>query len=162
MELQEHNDYNGKLTKLFGLRNGDRDKKRGFQFATGIFDLAAEVEVTGSASVVANVADILEVSGDIDATVYGSVEFTAGSKGQLIPISVWASKLANIKNNASEYYDPDFATAQLTFDADLEASVAVEDPVQLELGGVRGNFRKPFVLDLLNLTALNATKPDVV
>ena len=162
MELQEHLNYTGNLTTLFGLRNGDRDKKIGFQFATGIFDLRADVEVTGTASVVATVAEILEVRGEIDATIFGSIEFTAGSKGQLIPISEWSSKLMNVKNKESEYYDPNFAVAQLTFDGDFSATVSVEEPIQLELAGVDGYFRDPFVLDLLNLTALNATRPDIV
>ena len=168
MELQEHKDHKGNSTEpspllaLFGLRNGDQDKKIGFQFATGIFDLRADVEVAGEASVVATVAEILEVRGDIDATIFGSIEFTAGSKGQLIPISVWSSKLMNIKNDQSEYYDPNFAVAQLTFDGDFSASVSVDEPIQLELAGVEGYFREPFVLDLLNLTALNATRPDIV
>ena len=73
MELQEHLNHTGKLTTLFGLRNGDRDKKIGFQFATGIFHLRADVEVTGTASVVATVAKLLEVLGEIDATIFGSI-----------------------------------------------------------------------------------------
>ena len=165
VELQ---DYTGnasnpsRLLGIFGVRHGDRDQKIGFQFAPGVFDVRANVEVTGDATVAANVAEVLEVSSDINAEVFGSVEFTAGSKGQLIPINEWHSKLVNIKNNESEFYDPEFVVAQLTFDGQFSASARVEEPVQLELANVDGYFREPFELDLLNLTALNETRPDVV
>ena len=147
---------------IFGIRHGDRDQKAAFQFAPGVFDVRANVEVTGDATVAANVAEVLEVSGDINAEVFGSVEFTAGSSGQLVPISEWSSKLVNIKNTKSEFYDPEFVVAQLTFDGKFSASASVEEPVQLQLAGVDGYFREPFALDLLNLTALNETRPDVV
>ena len=144
----------------YGLANGEYEKKSPFQFAIGLFDITAEIEVTGSADVTANVADVLEVTADIDATLIGQVQFSAGKQGQLIPFDDWLAALIAIKDKSSEYYVKDFATALLTFDGTIEAVVSVEKPFELSTK-VSGYLNSPYKLNLLSLGEI-IPKPEFV
>ena len=149
------------LTTRYGLANGTYDKKSPFQFAVGLFDITAEAAVTGSAIVTANVADVLEVTADIDASLTAQVQFSAGKQGQLIPFDDWLAALIAIKDNSSQYYDKDFADALLTFDGKIEAVVSVAPPFKLSTK-VSGYLRKPpYKLNLLSLGGI-IPKPEFV
>lgn len=162
VEVIELDEFAGNLTTLFGLRNGDQDKQSGFQFANGLFDLIAEIEISGDATIAANIGDVIEVSSDIGANLFGSVELSAGKAGQLIPVSDWLAMLIAVKDETSEFYDPEFASASLSFDGSFNADVTVDAFGGLSLAGIEGGFNETFTLDLLNLTALNETSPNIV
>jgi hypothetical protein len=142
--------------KRYGLVNGEYEKKSQFQFTIGLFDLTAETELTGNAAVTANVADVLEVTADVDATLFGQVRFAAGKQGQLIPFDDWLATLIAIKDNTSEYYVDNFAVASLTFDGNIAATVSVED---LGLSTTAtGRFEEPYKLNLLSLGVIPRPK----
>lgn len=135
----------------FGLKN-DTQTKSSFQFATGLNEVIASLEIGGSANVAASVGPI-EIEGDIGADLVGSVELSAGSSGIFLPITDWSSKMKNIllPENAG------FARAKTTIDGTFEAAVSafgVSAPVN-------GELKTPFVLDLLNRAAIGTSVPDV-
>lgn len=146
VDLKQNNTVNP-----FGLRN-NRQKKRSFQFATGLTEVSASFEIGGSAKVAAKVGP-LEVEADIDADLSGSLLLSAGSKGVLLPVNDWLSKMKNITlpENAG------FATARATLDGSFAASASA-------LGfdvSATGGLSTPFVLDLMNRTAISTQKPNV-
>jgi hypothetical protein len=147
--------------KKFGLVNGSFEKKAPFQVAIGLIEITAETEVTGNADVTANVADVLEVTADVYAELFGQVQFSAGKRGQLIPFDDWLAALIAVKDSSSEYYVIDFAVASLTLEGGIEGTVSVEAlglstkaigkliPYKLDLLSLGGTIPKPqFVLDV--------------
>lgn len=135
----------------FGLKN-DTQTKSSFQFATGLNEVSASFEISGSANVAASVGPI-EIEGDIGADLVGSVELSAGSSGIFLPIQDWLSKMKNITlpENAG------FARAKTTIDGTFEAAVSA-----FGVGAqVNGGLKTPFVLDLLDRTAIGESVPDV-
>lgn len=133
--------------KQFGIANGDFEKKSSFQFASGLFEILARIEVKGSADITANVADVLEVSAEIDAAFFGQLQFSAGKAGQLIPFDDWLAKLIDMKDTTSEDYDPDFAIAVLTFDGNIAGKVS-DNVLGLSVG-VTGYLSEPYNFYLL-------------
>ncbi len=144
----------------YGIANGDYEKKSSFQFASGLFELLAGIEIQGGADITANVADVLEVSAGIDATFFGQAQFSAGKQGQLIPFDDWLGKLIALKDTSSVDYDPVFANAVFTIDGEITGDVSVDalgistratgallEPYNYYL--LRGNNTGPkFVLDI--------------
>jgi hypothetical protein len=135
--------------KRFGLADGSFEKKAPFLIAIGLFEITAETEVTGNADVTANVADVLEVTADVNAALFGRVQFSAGKRGQFIPFDDWLAALIAVKDISSEYYVKDFAVASLSLDGRIEGTVSVDD-LGLSTKAF-GYLKKPYKLDLLNL-----------
>lgn len=105
---------------------------------------------------------VIEVGADIDVSLSGSVQFSAGKQGQLIPVNSWISTLKNMKDSTSEFYDANFARCRVTLDGSFEASVSVNEPFALDVpGAFTGGLVEPFTLDLFNSTAINETRPTV-
>lgn len=147
--------------KKIGLVSGTSEKKAPFQFTIGLFEITAEIKVTGNADVTANVADVLEVTADVDADLFGRVQFSAGKRGQLIPFDDWLAALIAVKDNSSEYYVKDFAVASLTLEGGIEGTVSVE---ALGLSTKAIGKLIPYKLDLLSLGGSSKLlrKPQVV
>lgn len=140
----------------FGMTNGDFDKKSPFQFASGLFEVIAGIQVKGGAEITAKVANVLEVSAEIDTTFFGQVRFSAGKQGQLIAFDDWLAKLIALKDTKSEDYDRGFASAVLTLDGNIAGEVSSN-----ALGvstRVTGSFTEPYNYNLFE----NATRPKFV
>lgn len=136
----------------FGLKNSIQ-KKRAFQFATGLTEVSAELALGGFADIAAKVGPI-EAEASIEAGITGSVLLSAGSKGVLLPVNEWLSKMKNITlpENAG------FGTAKVTLDGSF-------DVIASALGfdvSATGRLAKPFVLDLMNRTAIRTQTPQVI
>ena len=115
-------------------------------------EVLAQFEIGGSAEIAASVGPI-DIEADISANLAGSVELSAGNKGVLLPINDWLSKMKNI----TEPENAGFATVKATIDGSFDASASA-------LGfdvSANGRLIKPFVLDLLNRTAIAKLKPEV-
>lgn len=141
----------GNVVNPFGLKD-DVQTKRNFQFAAGLNEVLAQFEIGGSAEIAASVGPI-DIEADISANLAGSVELSAGNKGVLLPINDWLSKMKNI----TEPENAGFATVKATIDGSFDASASA-------LGfdvSANGRLIKPFVLDLLNRTAIAKLKPEV-
>lgn len=148
--------------RRLGFSNGDYEKKASFQFSVGHLEVLAEAEVTGSATVIASVADVLEVEADLDANLFGNVQFSAGKMGQLVPFDDWLATLVAVKDNSSEFYSENFTVAALTFDGAIEGTVSANvGALKLPSTGVTGKFGEPYKLDLLRLNG-NTTRPNFV
>ena len=95
-------ELSGNSTNPFGLKP-DRQKKRAFQFATGLTEVSANMAVSGSADIAASVGPI-EVEAEIEADLIGSLQLSAGKKNVLLPINDWLPKMKNITlpENAGE------------------------------------------------------------
>jgi len=148
--------------RRLGLSNGDFEKKALFQFSVGHLEVLAEAEVKGSAEVTASVADVLEVEADLDANLFGNVQFSAGKMGQLVPFDDWLATLVAVKDNSSEFYSENFTVAALTFDGAITGTVSANvGALKLPSASVTGKFREPYKLDLLRLNG-NTTRPNFV
>jgi hypothetical protein len=146
---------------IYGLSN-DTQKKASFQFANGVTSLEASLGISGSADVSATVLDSIEVGATIISTVSGSLQFDAGTKGQLIPLDIWLSHLRSITDPSDPFHEPNFASALISLDGSFGAEVELREPFQLgTLSSFRGSFSAPYELDLLNITAVHITQPDV-
>lgn len=93
----------------------------------------------------------------MDAFVSGSLALSAGSKGQLVPYNQWLSKMKNI----TQPENAGFGSAKITFDGSFDAIARATEPFEVDAGEFKGYFREPYILDLLNSTAINTTRPDV-
>ena len=138
-------------TNPFGLM-ADVQKKRSFQFAAGLTKVSANFEVGGSANIAAKVGP-LEVEVDIDADLSGSLELKAGSKGVLLPVNDWLSKMKNI----TQPENAEFATVTATLDGTFQASASA---LGFEVSA-KGGLTTPFILDLMDRTAISTKRPDV-
>jgi hypothetical protein len=147
IELTQNNTVNP-----FGLRNSIQ-KKRAFQFATGLTEVSAELALGGSADIAAKVGPI-EAEASIDAGITGTLVLSAGSKGVLLPVNEWLSKMKNITlpENAG------FGTAKVTLDGSFDV---IASALGFEVS-TTGRLAKPFVLDLMNRTAISTQKPQVI
>ena len=133
-------------------------KKKGFQFGIGLTKISADLDVSGSSVVVANVGGVIEVEGDVEASITGSLQLSAGSKGQLVPLNDWLSTMKNIKKRENV----GFGSAQVTVDGFFDASVKATAPFALDVGKFEGSFKQPFILDLFNNTNGTGSRPDIV
>lgn len=148
--------------RRLGLSNGDFEQKASFQFSVGHLEVLAEAEVTGIAQVTAKVADVLEVEADLDANLFGNVQFSAGKMGQLVPFDDWLATLVAVKDNSSEFYSKNFTVAALTFDGAITGTVLANvGALKLPSTSVTGTFREPYKLDLLRLNG-NTPRPNFV
>jgi hypothetical protein len=146
---------------VYGITNGTK-KKGGLQFAVGLIELEANLDLSGSATASATLLDSVEAEASVNADVSGYMKFGTGTKGRLLPTDEWASKIKSVLTPTDEFYDPDFARASLTMDGRFRASVELKKPFEIELPlSVKGGFKKPFELSLLNTTAIGSTRPNL-
>ncbi|EJK58713.1 hypothetical protein THAOC_21137, partial [Thalassiosira oceanica] len=145
------------IKSTYDFVHQDKMKKASFQFGAGLVSAGASLEVEGDVGVAANIAS-LEVGADIDARLFGEVEFSAGKRGQFIGMNEWLASLMNIKNNESDYYNAThpFATAIAAFDGKFDAMISVTHPISIS-HRVGGRFEEEFVLDLTDLNATLAS-----
>lgn len=145
----------------YGIQN-DTQTKKPFHILLGKTELGVEIELGGSATLNARVTDYIEVAADVGASVSGSLQMTAGTQ-ELIPMNQWLAKLKAASNITDEFYDANFASASVTVDGNFDSSVEVKKPFKLELPvSFDGEFAEPFVLNLLDRSAINASKPDII
>lgn len=146
---------------IYGLTN-DTQKKASFHFANGATALEVNLGLSGGATVSANVLDSIEVAASIDASVGGSLQFNAGSSGQLIPLDTWFSNIRTMLNASDEFHEPGFATCTLSMDGSFGASVEVREPFAIDAPmAFDGSFASPFSLDVLNISAVSLTRPRI-
>jgi hypothetical protein len=146
---------------IYGLTN-DTQKKASFHFANGATALEVNLGLSGGATVSANVLDSIEVAASIDASVGGSLQFNAGSSGQLIPLDTWFSNIRTMLNASDEFHEPGFATCTLSMDGSFGASVEVREPFAIDAPmAFDGSFASPFSLDVLNVSAVSLTSPQI-
>jgi hypothetical protein len=146
---------------IYGLSN-DTQKKASFQFANGLTWIEANLGISGSADVSATVLDSIEVGATIVSDVSGSLQFDAGTKGQLVPFDTWLSNMRSLTDPNDPFHDPDFASAVISLDGSFEAKVELREPFHLDAPSFfTGSFSAPYELDLLNISAVSNTRPDV-
>eukprot|EP00956_Cyclotella_meneghiniana_P029717 scaffold72860_cov51-Cyclotella_meneghiniana.AAC.1 len=117
---------------IYGLTN-DTQKKSGFHIANGATALEVGLELSGEATVSANVLDTIEVAANIDASMSGYLRFNSGTGGQLVPLDTWFSKVKSMLNASADFHDPDFATCTLSVDGDFQTSVEAKQPLEIAL-----------------------------
>jgi hypothetical protein len=145
---------------VYGIENSTA-KKANLQYAVGLTELDANLDLSGSAYVSAFLLDAIEAEASISADVSGYMKFAAGTNNRLVELDVWASNLRSVLTPTDEFHDPDFARASLTMDGTFHALVEPKKPLQLdEPGSVNGGFKEPFELNLLNTTS-GSTQPNL-
>ena len=159
VRVEISNETVGFYPNVYGISN-DTQTKKPFQILLGRTELNVDLGISGSADVSARIDEYIEVSAEIEAAVNGTVQLYAGSR-ELVPVNEWLSKLQNVRNDSSPFYDKHFARASVTVDGEFDASVEVKKPFELDLLSFVGEFAEPFELDLLNSTAINSTKPNI-
>jgi hypothetical protein len=146
---------------IFGLSN-DTQKKLPFQFANGLTELEASLDISGSATVSTTILDSIEAGATLDSSVTGSLHFQSGTSGQLIPLDNWFSNLRSITNPTDPFHDPDFASATVSVDGSFNAEVELRTPFELDVPvSFEGFFAAPFELNLLDTSAIGTARPDV-
>lgn len=147
---------------IYGLSN-DTQKKASFQFANGLTWLEASLSISGSADVSATVLDSIEVGASITSAVIGSLQFDAGTKGQLIPFDTWLSNMRSLTDPTDPFHDPEFAQASISLDGSFSATVELREPFQFDTpSSFTGSFAAPYEVNLLNVTAVGSTQPNVI
>ena len=146
---------------IYGLEN-DTITKPEFHFANGATSLEVSLGISGGVAVAAAVLDTIEVAASIDSSIRGSLDFSSGSNGQLVPISTWKSNMMKMLNSSDPFYQPGFATCTLSLDGGFGASVEVREPFAVNIPApFDGFFASPFELDLLNISAVSIRRPDI-
>ena len=146
---------------IYGLTNLTQNKV-GWHFANGATALEISLGLSGGAEVSANILDSIEVTASVDASMSGSLQFNSGSRGQLISMDTWFTNMRTIVNPSDEFYDPDFASCELSVDGSLRASVDAREPFALDVPvSFEGFFVSPFELNLLDLSAVETKRPDI-
>ena len=148
---------------IYGLKN-ETTKKTKWHFANGATTLGLGLHVAGEAAVSANVRDAIEVVAVIDASIGGDLEFNSGISGQLVPMNIWFSNLKSMFDPSDEFYDPDFATCRFSLDGAFDAKVEITKPfdIGIPLLHAEGYFASPFILDILDRSAVQSDRPDVI
>jgi hypothetical protein len=148
------------VSNKYGINN-DSQRKKPFHILLGKTNLEANVRISGSATVSARIQDSIEVGADIEAAVGGFLSLSAGTE-ELIPFNKWLAALKTARDPNDDFHIPNFAAASVTVDGEFAASVEVRQPFELELPlSVKGEFTEPFVLNLLDLNAINLTRPNI-
>ena len=146
---------------IYGLTN-DTQKKGQFYFANGATELEIGLGLSGGATVSATVLDTIEVAASIDASISGSLQFNSGTSRQLESLDTWFSNVKAMLNASDPFHKPGFARAVISVDGNFGASVEVREPFSLEVpASFDGSFAAPFELNLLNISAVNLTRPNI-
>eukprot|EP00957_Ditylum_brightwellii_P177700 13535945-Ditylum_brightwellii.AAC.1 len=140
----------------FGFSD-DEQKKSNFQILIGATALDASIGVSGSASVSANVGDVIEVEADLSASLGVDVALSINRNRPFISINEWLIQVKNITDPEIE----GFGEAKLACDGSFEAEVTAKAPFPEITGSFTGKFTEPYVIDIIDVVRNRTLLPQL-